>query len=68
MDIHDSSDTETKDDQRDDYIQDDLAIKPTQTAQTAHHDVVFGEITEDGPNYRNVHKCAPKTSFPADLS
>lgn len=39
----------------DDLIDDDLAIKPTQTAQTAHHDVVFGEITEDGPNYRNVH-------------
>lgn len=30
---------------------DDLAIKPTETAT---NDVVFGTITEDGPNYRNV--------------
>ena len=35
-----------------DETKDDLAIKPTQTTT---HDVVFGEITEDGPNYRNVH-------------
>lgn len=64
MDIYESPETETKDD----HLDDDLAIKPTQTAQTAHHDVVFGEITEDGPNYRNVHKwLCPNTSIQADL-
>lgn len=31
---------------------DDLALKPTQSLD---HDVVFGELTEEGPNYRNVH-------------
>lgn len=52
--IHESPESK-KDHLDEDHIDDDLAIKPTQTAQTAHHDVVFGEITEDGPNYRNVH-------------
>ena len=35
-----------------DETKDDPAIKPTQNTT---HDVVFGEITEEGPNYRNVH-------------
>lgn len=41
MDISDS--TERKD---------DLKEKPSEAAT---QDVVFGEITEGGPNYRNVH-------------
>lgn len=32
----------------------ELGPKPVDAEST--HDVVFGEITEDGPNYRNVHK------------
>lgn len=31
---------------------DDLKENPTEAVT---QDVVFGEITEDGPNYRNVH-------------
>lgn len=49
MDIYESPEAKTED------LDDCLTIKPTQTAQTAHHDGVFGEISEDGPNYRNVH-------------
>ncbi|CAG8145210.1 unnamed protein product [Penicillium salamii] len=53
MSVHESPETEKRS-LDDDHLEEDLAIKPTQTAQTAHHDVVFGEISEDGPNYRNV--------------
>ena len=54
MSVHESSNAE-KEHLDDDRLDEELAIKPTQTAQTAHHDVVFGEITDEGPNYRNVH-------------
>jgi hypothetical protein len=60
MDIHDSPGTEAKYSHEEVHLDDDLAIKRLQTAQTAHHDVVFGEITEDGPNYCNVHNRARK--------
>jgi hypothetical protein len=43
-----------------DETKDDLAIKPT---QTLNHDVVFGVITEEGPNYRNVHINRSKEAF-----
>lgn len=46
MDIHEPPRNETTD-----QTKDDLALK---TTKTLDHDVVFGEITEDGPNYRNV--------------
>lgn len=29
-------------------------LDPKQLPDESTHDVVFGEITEDGPNYRNV--------------
>jgi hypothetical protein len=29
-------------------------LDPKQLPDEPTHDVVFGEITEDGPNYRNV--------------
>lgn len=29
----------------------------------ATHDDVFGEITEDGPNYRNVHTTTPMIQY-----
>jgi hypothetical protein len=53
MDISDVHDLEEDRDQKDDHEKDDheLAVKRT---QTANHDGVFGEITEEGPNYRNV--------------
>lgn len=31
-----------------------LTPVPSQDGQVCTHDAVFGEITEDGPNYRNV--------------
>jgi hypothetical protein len=34
--------------------QDKGEIKPKSPEQNPSHDVVFGEITEEGPNYRNV--------------
>lgn len=37
----------------DDPTKAELGKTPTEGEPT--HDVVFGEITEDGPNYRNVH-------------
>jgi hypothetical protein len=46
--------------------QDDfLSPVPSQTGQmfedqTYAHDAVFGEITEEGPNYRNVGKLRKK--------
>jgi hypothetical protein len=30
------------------------SLGPTETANTVTYDAVFGTITEDGPNYRNV--------------
>jgi hypothetical protein len=53
MDISEVHDLEEDRDQKDDHEKDDheLAVKRT---QTANHDGVFGEITEEGPNYRNV--------------
>lgn len=55
MDIYESPEAKTEDRLDQGHLDDGLTIKPTQTAQTAHHDGVFGEISEDGPNYRNVH-------------
>lgn len=62
MDIHELPRNEVTDE-----IKDDLALK---TTKSLDHDVVFGEITEDGPNYRNVLmnrlRCieTPTTSWP----
>ena len=37
-------------------------IEYTEKGQGVDEDAVFGEITEEGPNYRNV--CAPQHSMP----
>ncbi|KAJ5557980.1 hypothetical protein N7535_009473 [Penicillium sp. DV-2018c] len=46
MDIYEPPGVESMDETKD-----ELAMKPTQSLNA---DVVFGEITEEGPNYRNV--------------
>jgi hypothetical protein len=53
MDISAVNSLEEDRDHKDVYEKDDheTAVKRT---QTANHDGVFGEITEEGPNYRNV--------------
>lgn len=39
-----------------------LATIPSQNGEVSasNHDAVFGAITEDGPNYRNVSSTAPE--------
>lgn len=56
MELHQSPETKSKNQLEQDDLDEELAIKATQTGHTANHDVVFGEISEHGPNYRNVHK------------
>ncbi|KAJ5749254.1 uncharacterized protein N7511_010950 [Penicillium nucicola] len=51
MDISEVHSLEEDRDRKNDEKYDELDVKRT---QTANHDGVFGEITEEGPNYRNV--------------